>query len=102
MWSHIRGPSHLAVQRVNQLVNSEWTIKTLEAVERKVLPLIVLLTLEGNSVFHLLDCSYLSVTQELTNRATKTDSNLILKRLQNMCRPQRGNYSFPQNLDTII
>lgn len=101
MWSHIRGPSHLAVQRVNQLVNSgsEWTIKTLEAVERKVLPLIVLLTLEGNSVFHLLDCC---VTQELTNRATKTDSKLILKRLQNMCRPQRGNYSFPQNLDTII
>lgn len=29
MWSHIWGPSHLAVQRVNQLVNSgsEWTIK---------------------------------------------------------------------------
>lgn len=58
MWSHIWGPSHLAVQRVNQLVNSgsEWTIKTLEAVERKVLPLVVPLTLEGDSVFHLLDC----------------------------------------------
>lgn len=29
MWSHIWGPSHLAVQRVDQLVNSgsEWTIK---------------------------------------------------------------------------
>lgn len=40
MWSHIRGWSHLAVQRANQLVNrgSEWTIKTLEAMERKVLP----------------------------------------------------------------
>lgn len=33
MWSHIWGPSHLVVQRGNQLVNSgrEWTIKTLAA-----------------------------------------------------------------------
>lgn len=59
MWSHIWGPSHLAVQRVNQLVNSgsEWTIKTLQAMERKVFPLIFLLTtMEGNLVFHLLEC----------------------------------------------
>lgn len=58
MWSHIWGPSHLAVQRVNQLVNSgsEWTIKTLEDVNRKVLPLVVPLTLEGDSVFYLVDC----------------------------------------------
>lgn len=35
--SHFGGWSHLAVQRANQLANSgsEWTIKTLEAMERK-------------------------------------------------------------------
>lgn len=40
MWSHIQGWSHLAAQRMNQLVNrvSEWTIKTLEAVKSKLLP----------------------------------------------------------------
>ena len=51
MWSHIWGWSHLAVQRVNQLVNSgsEWTRKTLEAAERKVFPSPFLLTaMEGN------------------------------------------------------
>lgn len=51
MWSHIWGRAHLAVQRASQLVNSgsEWTIKTLEAMERKVFPLAVLLeTIEGN------------------------------------------------------
>lgn len=60
MWSHIWGPSHLAVQRANQLVNSgsEWTIKTLEDTGRKVFLLIVLeTTMKGNLVpAHLLEC----------------------------------------------
>lgn len=54
MWSHIWGQSHLAVQRANQLVNSgsEWTIKTLEAADRKVFPsAIVLTTMEGWHTF---------------------------------------------------
>lgn len=59
MWSHIWGRAHLAVQRASQLVNSgsEWTIKTPEAMERKVFPLAVLLeTTEGNLLPELLEC----------------------------------------------
>lgn len=62
MWSHIRGWSHLAVQRVNQLVNSgsEWTIKTLEATERNKFPwAIFLTTMKGNVHSLLLEFTHL-------------------------------------------
>lgn len=74
MWSHIWGWSHLAVQRANQLVKSgsEWTIKTLEATERKAFLLAILLTtVEGNFFVNSWSVIILRVTRELRNTATK-------------------------------
>lgn len=91
MWSHIWGPSHLAVQRVNQLVNSgsEWTIKTLEAMEKEVSPSLVVLltTMEGKPIFPatgLLMFKCESWTQK------KRQKNSLYFNLGNTCRPWRG------------
>lgn len=107
MWSHIWGWSHLAVQRVNQLVNSgsEWTIKTLEARERKVFPLSVLLTtMETNLLFQLSESSSVHVNsgkkphkQPLIPKSLQTCAKYVQATMRELFIHRESGYNY---LDT--